>query len=299
MTYAQVLAFGVVVPVIGLALLVARDRRRPDRGRPGREWTWAWRGQSRGWSVGVVIVALIVVAMVYTAPWDNHLIATHVWRYRRALISGIVVGEMPLEEVLFFPAQTLLVCLWLLWLAAREPPARDVSGRALGRDVASDGKRAIGHWVWPPMALALLLSASGCLWLIGLIALRAPWRSVTYLGWELVWVVPPLALQVVVGGDIIWRYRRLLCVTVLPVALYLCVIDALAIGEGIWTIDPAQTLGIRIAGVLPIEELIFFAATSTLVAFGLLLGVAGQARLMPFPRRPRGWPTKPSATKAS
>jgi 15-cis-phytoene synthase/lycopene beta-cyclase len=85
----------------------------------------------------------------------------------------------------------------------------------------------------------------------------------------------------------------------LPVALYLCVIDALAIGEGIWTIDPAQTLGIRIAGVLPIEELIFFAATSTLVAFGLLLGVAGQARLMPFPRRPRGWPTKPSATKAS
>ena len=60
--------------------------------------------------------------------------------------------------------------------------------------------------------------------------------------------------------------------------IYLCSVDTLAIHVGIWTIDPHQSLGVLLAGQLPLEEVIFFSLTSTLVAFGLVLGVAAASR---------------------
>ena len=63
--------------------------------------------------------------------------------------------------------------------------------------------------------------------------------------------------------------------TALAVAtLYLCAADALAIGAGIWTIDPRQSLPWLIGGVLPVEEFTFFLLTNTLVTFGLTLSLA-------------------------
>jgi hypothetical protein len=51
----------------------------------------------------------------------------------------------------------------------------------------------------------------------------------------------------------------------------------LAISAGTWTIDPAQSLGVLLAGKLPIEEFVFFLLTTTLVTFGLTLGIAEQS----------------------
>ena len=47
--------------------------------------------------------------------------------------------------------------------------------------------------------------------------------------------------------------------------------DFLAIGAGTWTIDPAQTTGILLGGVLPIEEVVFFLLTNVLIVFGMVL----------------------------
>jgi hypothetical protein len=55
--------------------------------------------------------------------------------------------------------------------------------------------------------------------------------------------------------------------------LYLSLADAVAIGEGTWTIDPAQSLGLLLGGQLPLEEFVFFLLTTTLVTFGMVLGL--------------------------
>ena len=60
--------------------------------------------------------------------------------------------------------------------------------------------------------------------------------------------------------------------------LYLCAADAIALGAGIWTIDPEQSLHWLIGGVLPVEEFTFFLLTNTLVTFGLTLAVAPETR---------------------
>jgi putative membrane protein len=47
-------------------------------------------------------------------------------------------------------------------------------------------------------------------------------------------------------------------------------VDAIAIQSGTWTIDPAQTTGIKL-GPLPLEEMVFFLMTNLIVAFGVTL----------------------------
>ena len=257
MTYGRLLLQFVVVPIIVLAVLVLRDRRKRNGGTtpPGR-------------LAYVMVAALIVVAVLYTTPWDNHLIATGVWWYRPELVSGITFGWIPLEELLFFPLQTLLVGLWFLWLVPR-----------LAHPAVAGGDTNDTAYAGAGIRMRLIASvAGGCLWLVALSVLLVGWRPGTYAGWELAWALPPLILQLGLGADILWRYRRLVAATLVPVILYLSTVDALAIHEGIWTIDPRQSLGILLGGLLPLEELLFFSLTSALVAFGLVLGVAAESR---------------------
>ena len=83
--------------------------------------------------------------------------------------------------------------------------------------------------------------------------------------------IPPLALQFLYGADRLWVHRRSALLAALPPTLYLAAADALAIGEGIWTINPTYSLGLNLGGVLPIEEFLFFLLTNCLIAFPLIL----------------------------
>ena len=47
-----------------------------------------------------------------------------------------------------------------------------------------------------------------------------------------------------------------------------------SIGSGTWEINPAQSLHWLIGGVLPVEEVVFFLTTSTLVTLGVVLILA-------------------------
>jgi len=84
-------------------------------------------------------------------------------------------------------------------------------------------------------------------------------------------MLPPIIVQLFVGADYLWQQRRLVAAALLPPIVYLCVADALAIGSGTWTINPARSTGILLAGVLPLEELVFFILTNTLIVFGMVL----------------------------
>src|SRR5690348_2825555 len=113
LTYGQFLLLFLVVPIAALALLALRDmrdrQRKQSRGQQKQnnpnEAQWKQTHEAWGWtpSPWAVLGSLVLVAMVYTAPWDNHLIAEGVWSYDPSLISGVTFGWIPLEELLFFP----------------------------------------------------------------------------------------------------------------------------------------------------------------------------------------------------
>lgn len=272
MTYTSFLLTFIVPPIALLAGLVALRARTRRRHGP--------LSTSAPWVSPALVAALLVVAMLYTAPWDNHLIASHVWFYDRARVDGITLGWIPLEELLFFPLQTLLVALWYAWLAPFVAPVVPATGAAGGS---------------PRTQLASVLAA-GCLWLVAVTVLLAGWRPGTYLGWELAWALPPIILQLAAGADVVWRARRLLVAVIVPAVLYLSTADAVAIHAGIWTIDPHHSTGLLIGGTLPLEELVFFLLTTTLVALGLVLGGSAGVRerlpgalsraVLASPRRP-------------
>jgi lycopene cyclase domain-containing protein len=67
----------------------------------------------------VLLAALAVVALVYTAPWDNLLVASGVWTYRLDRVSGALAGRVPVEEYVFYVLQVLATGLWMYWLAQR------------------------------------------------------------------------------------------------------------------------------------------------------------------------------------
>ena len=97
-----------------------------------------------------------------------------------------------------------------------------------------------------------------------------------YLQYELLWALPVIFVQWAVAGQELWRWRRLLFVTVILATLYLGACDAFALGHGIWRVDPARVLGIY-AGPLPLEEFMFYFVTNVMAAQGFVL-IAGYLR---------------------
>ncbi len=248
MSYFGFLAIFLVIPILILVGIEVWDRRH------GRSLPPALQS----WPPYAAIALHILLALVYTTPWDNYLVASGVWWYDPALVTGIVIGWVPIEEYTFFVLQPILGGLWLLFLARR-----------LKVVASPEALRPSLRW-WSVVVLAVL-------WVVSVIILVIRWQPGTYLGLELAWALLPIMLQLGFGADILWRYRRLVFWTIAPLVLYLSAADALAIGSGTWTIDPAQSTGILIGGVLPVEELVFFLITNVLVGFGITLFLAEES----------------------
>jgi lycopene cyclase domain-containing protein len=250
MTYFVFLAIFLVIPLLVVGGLTWRDRQRHVKLPPALQ----------NWPAWLTLAGHVLVALIYTTPWDNYLVATGVWWYDPQLVTGVLIGWVPIEEYIFFILQPLLTGLWLLFLARRLPvwPA------------STSGLRHLR-----PASTAL----AGLVWLAMVSILVAGWQPGTYLALELGWALPPIMLQLAFGADILWRHRRLILLTWLPATLYLSAADAIAIGAGTWTIDPAQSLNIYLGGVLPVEEFLFFGLTNALLTFGMVLVLARQSQM--------------------
>ena len=195
---------------------------------------------------------------VYTTPWDNYLVATGVWWYDPALVNGLTIGWVPIEEYTFFVLQPifsslLLLAVMQLW---------QTTSSAIDR----------------PRARLISVAGVGLIWLISVIVLLSGWQPGVYLGLELGWALPPIILQLAFGADILWHYGKRVALAVLAPTIYLSAADALAINIGIWTINPEQSLHWLIGGILPFEEFIFFLLTNTLIVFGVTLSLAPSSR---------------------
>ncbi len=252
MTYFGFLVRFVLIPILVLLVLAWRDSRRGIVLPPAL----------RLLPPAGILATLVVVALLYTTPWDNYLVATGVWWYRPELVVGITLGWVPLEEYTFFVLQTVMTGLLLLFLARHLRVTQPFRARPGLRK----GAVAVG----------------GVLWLGSLLLLLTGWRPGTYLSLILVWALPPLLLQMAVGADILWHHRRVVLTALFSASIYLAATDSLAIAGGTWSIDPEQSLHLLLGGILPLEEAIFFFVTNMLVVFGLTLGLSTEsARRLP------------------
>ncbi len=237
MTYFGFLLIFLVIPIF--ALLAAQLRNQPSR--------LFW------WS----IAAQMALALLYTTPWDNYLVATGVWSYSQKQVTGIVLGYVPLEEYAFFVLETLLAGLWWHFCSARWRPSEDMRSATKVR-----------RWAGGSVAV---------LWAVLAVVFRNGWKPGTYLLITLVWALPPVVLQLAYGADILWHERRLVASTITLLGIYLSAADALAIQAGIWAIDPAQSTGLLLGG-LPVEEAVFFFVTTILITFGMTLALSEESR---------------------
>jgi lycopene cyclase domain-containing protein len=247
--------FGVLLRFIGLPILFLLAIALYDR-RMGRSRPKAWRI----WSAGAVLAAHVLVAIVYTTPWDNYLVANRIWWYDPSLVTGILIGWVPIEEYTFFVVQTCMAGLWLLlWMRRLRLPQDSFTASHTLRRASAVGV--------------------GVLWVAWLALLLAGWTPGLYMALLLVWFLPPIVLQLSFGADILWHHRRLVLAGLVPPFVYLCVVDALAISGGTWTINPENTVGLDLAGVLPLEEIVFFLVTSTLIVMGMVLMLAEESHI--------------------
>lgn len=183
MTYFGFLALFLGIPLALLGALTVWDSRRGNS-LPVR---------LSSWPVRFVILAHIVVAVLYTTPWDKYLVATGVWWYDSQLVTGIVLGWAPIEEYTFFVLQTLDMGLLIVALAKRlpmpaAPPIQPLEGRGLR------------------VAATLV---TGISWLVSTAFLLSGWAPGTYLTLILSWALIPVMVQMAIGADILWRYRVL------------------------------------------------------------------------------------------
>ena len=250
MTYFGVLLTFIVPPLLALLVIVPRDLWGRWLGKPVKvDWKSYW-----------VILGHVLLALVYTTPWDNYLVATNVWWYDARLVTGITLGWVPIEEYTFFVLQTLLSGFWTLGLL-----------RFVSRESGQISPKNRLRW-WSSLAVMSL-------WLVSTFLLLSGWKSGTYLTLILSWALIPVLVQFWFGADILLSRWRLLLPAIAVPTLYLWLVDASALTDGTWVIDPAQTTGLKI-GVLPVEEMLFFLMTNVIIAFGvtLMLSPASSAR---------------------
>jgi lycopene cyclase domain-containing protein len=259
MTYFGFLLRFLLVPILILLVITYWDnknRRKITGFRDGR-------------AVWIAIGIHILLAVIYTTPWDNYLVATRVWYYNPKLVTGLILGYVPVEEYTFFVLETVFAGLWWWFLARRIFPLQE---RPEVRDSFFSNKRlvyvsaCVVGFVW---LLFTYLSFSG----------EAKW---TYLSITLFWALPPIFIQLLFGADILWYYRRLVSLAILIPSIYLSMMDMIALKETTWSISPAQTTGVLFLGILPFEEVVFFFVTNILVTFGmtLLLANLSQERML-------------------
>lgn len=99
----------------------------------------------------------------------------------------------------------------------------------------------------------------------------------TYLLLLLSWSLPVLALHWLLGAGVLLRQRVALITSVATMTAYLSAVDAFAIHAGIWAINPARSLDLRL-GSLVFEEALFFLLTSLMVVQSLILFLDAEVR---------------------
>ena len=155
MTYFSFLLLFLVLPIGLLLIFAVRDSQRGKIAF----------GFLEGWPVGSRLVCTCCWRS-FTQPLGTTTWLPRVrWYYNPSLISGVVLGWVPLEEYSFFVLETFLVGLWWLLLVRRVKTSGEFRPR-----------RKIS------IVITVVLAA---VWLLTIGVLISGWKPATYLA--LIW----------------------------------------------------------------------------------------------------------------
>lgn len=91
-----------------------------------------------------------------------------------------------------------------------------------------------------------------------------------YLSHLLVWFLPLIAGQWLIGWRILAANWRVIAACTLIAGVYYSLTDVVAIREGIWFFGEDQITGLHV-GPVPVEEILFFHLTAWLVVQSFIL----------------------------
>ena len=265
MTYFGFLLRFLLIPIIIFLAVTIWDSRNSKQ----------IPGFKNGRAVWTAIGAHILLAVTYTTPWDNYLVATNVWYYNPKLVTGIVFGYVPIEEYTFFIVETVLSGLWWWFLSRRlSPPSAEFKPNKKIIQISS----GLLIFVWMIFTYLFFFGAE-------------KW---TYLSITLFWALPAILPQLLFGADILWHYRKLVFWAIMVPGMYLSLMDIVALSDTTWAISKSQTTGVLFFGILPLEEVVFFFITNVLITFGmtLLLANLGQERFGEIRKQLQAWKEK-------
>jgi len=267
MTYFGFLFRFLFIPILIFLAITLWDNRKNKQ----------IQGFRNGRAVWTASCIHVLLAVIYTTPWDNYLVATKVWYYNPELVTGIVFGYVPIEEYTFFVVETILAGLWWWFLARRF----DFATAPLSEENFTPNKRLV------QISSGLLIF----IWIISAYLLFFGDVKWTYLSIILFWALPAILPQLLFGADILWHYRKLSFWAILIPGTYLSLMDIVALQDTTWSISPSQTTGVLFFGILPLEEVLFFFITNVLITFGmtLLLANVSQERFGEIRRQVRAW----------
>ena len=245
MTYFGFLLRFLVIPILIFLGITYWDNRKNRK----------IKGFRNGRAVWIAIATHIALAVIYTTPWDNYLVASGVWYYNPGLVTGKLIGYVPIEEYTFFVLETILSGLWWWFLARRLSPPQNKFKPNKG-------------------LVYLCTCVLVFLWLLSTHLFFRGAPKWTYLSITLIWALPAILPQLLFGADILWHYRKLVFWGLFIPGLYLSLMDIVALTDTTWSISKTQTTGILFFGILPLEEVVFFFITNALIINGMTLLLA-------------------------
>jgi len=198
---------------------------------------------------------VLLAVMIFTTPWDNLAAKWGIWGFPREKYS-LRLGYLPVEEYAFFLLQSVNVMLAV---------------RALFRffpDWQTRQETGVGKWT------LICLAASVIPWIF--VALQLHWLRqkaglrVNY-AIHLAWFLPVIYAQWILAPPLFWNHAGLLALVTTAFGVYYTLADLAAVRAGTWFFDEKQITGLKLGGVLPWEEIVFFFLTSLLVAQSYLL----------------------------
>ena len=202
-------------------------------------------------AAGIVLLAV----MVFTTPWDNLAAKWGIWGFPREKYS-FRIGYLPVEEYAFFIFQSVNVMLAMRALFHFVPNWASGQGVLIGKETLYCLAASVLPWIFIWFQLRWLRKRGG--------------PCVNY-AIHLAWFLPVIYGQWVLAPFLFLSHAGLLATVTFAFGVYYTLADIVAVRGGTWHFDEKQITGVKLAGLLPWEEIAFFFLTSLLVAQSYLL----------------------------
>jgi lycopene beta-cyclase len=210
---------------------------------------------------------LVLLAVIYTTPWDSYLIQQNIWNYQPENIL-FTIYYIPIEEYFFFIIQTIIACFFCAYLMNRK-------GLKQSQVPMSVSPRHIFYFLLFNLGLMTL-------WWF-----TPQKESLRYIQLIFYWAMPIIFLQWSLGGSLLLRHWKLILSAIAILTTYFWFADSVAIYMEIWGFPSETITQTQLFGILPIEEALFFLLTHVMVVQGYFLFTQVDLKQMTFQLKER------------